>query len=424
MTHDANAGAADAHDVVIERLGAQGDGVASGPGGEALFVAYALPGERVRVEAEGERGRLVEVLTPSADRVAPPCPHFTVCGGCTLQHLAPAAYSQWKRQLVVDAFAQRGLEIDVTMPWSSGPASRRRAVLSAVREAAIVRLGFHEARSSDIFDIETCAVLDRGIVAALPQLRSLLARLPAWSGEARVVVLMAAEGLDVTVQDAAEARSLTAAQSAALASEAARLRNLLRLSIEATPVYQRALPFVAMGPARVEPPPGVFLQASGEAETFMAERVVAALPRKAKAAVDLFCGLGAFTFPLAQRVAVQAFDSDAPALQALAQAAKSTQGIKPVGVRRRDLIREPLSRKELEGFDLAVFDPPRAGARAQAEMLARSRVPVVVAVSCNPGTLARDARILIDGGYRLAEVVAVDQFHWTAHVEAVAVFAR
>lgn len=414
----------------IARLGAQGDGVATYAGDPAadaasnIFVPYTLPGERVRARVDGERGRLVDVIETSPDRVKPPCRHFGECGGCALQHMAAPAHAAWKRGLVVDAFAQRGIAADVADLVVSGTGARRRGILSAVWTRAGAVLGFHGARDERVIDIAECPVLEPRIVAALGDVRRLLGIVAPWEGEARVLIVAADNGLDVDVSGAVGKVGLNATQSAHLAGDADGVAGLVRLSVDGAPVYQRAKPELAMGAARVDPPAGVFLQASAAAERAMAAAVVAAVTKKAKTAVDLFCGLGAFSFPLAARVAVTAVDSDRRALAALEAAARGAQGLKPIRTLRRDLFREPLSRKELEPFDVAVFDPPRAGAAAQAHMLAKSKVPVVVAVSCNPLTLARDVRTLIDGGYALGKVTPIDQFTWSAHVEAVAVLRR
>ena len=420
-------------ELVIERLGAQGDGIATRmlePGGhaealpETVYVPYTLPGERVCVQVDGARAQLQSIITPSPERIAPVCPHFTDCGGCSLQHIAPDAYGEWKRALVVEAFRQRAIEADVAPLTMAGAGARRRAMLSALATKAGIVLGYHAARDDHVIDLSACPVLDQRIVESLSDVRRLLGALPRWEGEARVAILAAENGLDVAIDGAVGKSGLDPNASAKLGTEASRVNGLLRLVVDGIPIFQMAKPALAMGGASVVPAPGSFLQASAAAEKAMADVVLKVLPKKAKRAIDLFSGVGAFCFPLASRVAVAAVDSDEHALSALDAAMRTAHGLKPITTLHRDLFREPLSRKELEPFDLAVFDPPRAGAKAQAEMLAKSKVPVVVAVSCNPATLARDARILIDGGYRLGKVTPIDQFHWSAHVEAVAVFRR
>lgn len=428
----ASDGFVDAAELVIERLGSQGDGIATFGSQEGIgdiasgtvYVPYTLPGERVCAQIDGSRAQLESVISPSPDRVAPACPHFTLCGGCSLQHMAPAAYAEWKRALVVDAFQQRGIEADVAPLIMVGAGARRRAMFAALATKAGVVLGYHTARDDNVIDLVACPVLDQRIVERMEDVRRLLGALPRWEGEARVAILAANNGLDLSIDGAVGKSGCDAATSSALGAHASRIADLVRLSVDGSAVFQKVRPRLEMGAAQVEPPAGVFLQASGMAEKEMASIVVAAVAKKVKRAVDLFSGMGAFSFPLAERVAVTAVDSDQHALAALDAGMRAAQGLKPITTLHRDLFREPLSRKELEPFDLAVFDPPRAGAKAQAEMLAKSKVPVVLAVSCNPATLARDARILIDGGYRLGKVTPIDQFHWSAHVEVIAVFRR
>jgi 23S rRNA (uracil1939-C5)-methyltransferase len=406
-------------EVVVARLGAQGDGIAETPGGP-LYVPLALAGERVRVAAgEGGRARLVEVLEPAADRVAPVCRHFGTCGGCALQHMSDAAVLAWKREQVRIAFAQRGIAADVE-PTVAITGGRRRAVFAARRTAAGVVLGFHASRGHDVVGIAECPVLAPGIVAALPAMAR-IAEVVLRGAEVRITVLAADNGLDVSLDDVPHAIGAAARGHIAAAAAAA---GVLRVSIGGEPVYAAGVPLLRFGPATVEPPPGVFVQAVREAEAAMVARLLGALPKKTKRVADLFCGLGAFAFPLARRAEVLALDSEGAAVAALATAAKRTQGIKRIETRVRDLFREPLSRTELAGFDALVLDPPRAGASAQAERLAATKVPVVIAVSCNPATLARDARTLIDGGYQLASVTPIDQFRYAPHIEAVAVFRR
>lgn len=407
-------------EILIDRLGAQGDGVGEGPAGP-VYVPFTLPGERVRAEITGERGRLVEVLEPAPDRIAAVCRHFGSCGGCALQHMDGAAYRAAKVEQVRAAFRARGFEVEPRPLKSVGHGARRRAVLAARRVGGKVMLGFHEAASHTLVAIVECPVLSPRIVAALPGLAELVAPLQSRSGVSRVAVLAADNGLDVTVDDVDKA--LLPELRTGLAAAAAKC-GLARLSINRQPVFTAGEPFVTFGRAEVVPPPGSFLQASQAAEAMLTELVVEALPKKVKRVADLFAGLGAFTFPLAERAAVLAVDSDKAGIAALAAASRKTQGLKPIETRLRDLFREPMSRKELEGFDAVVFDPPRAGAEAQAETIARSAVPVVVAVSCNPATLARDVRVLVNGGYRLGPVTPVDQFLYSPHIEAVAVLRR
>ncbi len=415
--------------LIITRLGAQGDGVAEGSGVASgapgpVFVPYALAGETVRAVREGERARLVAVVTASPDRVAPVCRHFTRCGGCALQHLAPEPYAAWKTAQVESAFRGRGLDVAPALRplVGVGLGARRRVTLAARRalDGGVI-LGFHAAGTHDIVDLAECPVTSPRIVAAFDGLRRLVEPLLPRREAARVAVTLCRNGLDVDIGGIS--RELSAERRAGLAREAAAV-GLVRLSVEGDAVVTMAAPVVACGGVDVTPAPGAFLQAAQAAETRMAELIVANLPRKARRVADLFCGVGAFSFALARTVVVAAYDGDGEAVSALRHATRHTQGLKPIEAKARDLFREPLSRKELEAFDAVVLDPPRAGAMAQAEALAKSKVGTVLAVSCNPATLARDVRILVDGGYKLESVTPIDQFVYSPHIEAVAVLRR
>ena len=404
----------------VVRLGAQADGIAETNDG-FVYVPGALPGERVVADVEGERGTLIAVETSAADRVTAPCSHFGKCGGCQIQHIAEGAYLEWKRGLVVAALRARGIDADVRDAVAFSGGVRRRATFTVAKSPSGVRLGFREAMSHALVDLKECPVLDGAIVEALPRLRDLAARVMKQNGELRVYVLRAGNGLDVDFSG--DLSALSPAELAEL-SKRAQAFGLVRLSLQKDPVFQAAEPVIRCGIAEVVPPPGSFLQASREAEEYMADLVAAAAGKKARRVADLFCGVGAFTFSLAKRAKVTAFDSDADAVSALRNGANRTQGLRGIGTVIRDLFSEPLSRRELADFDCVVCDPPRAGARAQAEMLAKSKVPTVIAVSCNPATLARDLRILIDGGYQLGTVTPIDQFQYSHHVETVAVLRR
>ena len=415
----------------IDRLGAQGDGVAQGPEGRGpegpLFVPYALPGERVRVavEAGQSHGRLLAVLDPSPDRVLPICPHFGICGGCALQHLEEGAYLAWKRDQVGAALASRGLDVSIEPVRSVKLASRRRATFALARAPSGAVLGYHRRGSHDIFEVEACPVLVPQLEASLPKLKAALAGLAPVKGQARVSVTVSDAGLDVAVEDVSAALGADrhAAMAQASLARASMAAGVARLTLGGEVVMQRAAPSLTLSGAHIVPPPGAFLQASGAAEQILVELVSEGLGR-AKRVADLFAGLGPFTLALAKGAAVDAFEQDADALAALAVAARATPKLKPVRVHMRDLFRTPLTAKELAAYDAVVLDPPRAGARAQATELAASSVAKIVAVSCNPGTLARDLRILVDGGYRITRVVPVDQFRFSPHIEVVAHLER
>jgi 23S rRNA (uracil1939-C5)-methyltransferase len=402
--------------VEIARLGAQGDGVAETPRGP-VYVPQGLPGETWRLVA----GAGPELLVASKERVTPPCPHFGTCGGCVAQHMGDDLYARWKHGIVAQAFAHRGIDVTVQPLYRIGTHSRRRATLGVARTRDGIALGFREEGQHRLVDLATCLILDPAIVAALPELRALAAAvLPRDGPGGRIVVTRIDDGLDAGFDAVRKDLGADALQDIA---QQARRAGIVRLVLGGDVVMCEAPPRLTLAGAIVDPPPGIFLQAVPEAEAVMTGLITAAMPR-AKSVADLFCGLGTFTFALARKARVTAIDGEKRAISALQAAAKATQGLKPIDSRVRDLFREPLTQRELDAFDAVVFDPPRAGAQAQCERLAKSKVATVVAASCNPATLARDARILIDGGYRLVSVTPVDQFVYAPHVEAVAVFRR
>ena len=399
--------------LLIVRLGARGDGIAE-TGQGARFVPFALPGERVDRGAGG----LPRLLSaPSPERREPVCRHFGVCGGCAAQHMSQRLYAAWKHGILVEAFRSRGLSPEIAPIEPIKARSRRRAILTGRLQGGAIVLGYHPRDSDAVFEVSECPVLVPEIVDQLKALREIAA--VAAKREVRLTVLATPAGLDVAVNSD---RRIAAAGAVRLAQIAAKHR-LARIAVAGQTITQRSLPSLAFAHVAVCPPPGAFVQAVEQAETAIAE-LVAAATAKAGRAADLFCGVGTLSFVLARRARVAAFDADREAVAALTRAARQAKGLKPIEAGVRDLMREPLSAKELDGFDAVIFDPPRAGAKAQAQALARSRVATIVAVSCAPGTLARDVKILVDGGYRLERVTPIDQFLFSPHVEAVACLRR
>lgn len=398
--------------VEIVAMGHAGDGVTA----DGRFVPGALPGERVALPD----GRL---LTRSPDRIAPPCVHFGACGGCTLQHWAAAPYRAWKRESVIAALSSRGLrDVAVAETHALPPAARRRAVFAAKRAGARLHLGFRAAAAHRIVDQTMCPVLVPELDAAREALRGLAEVLLPRNAGALMTVLASATGLDVAVACEGRRRDASADARARMA-DAAAAADLARLAVNGEVIAERRPPLLDIAGVRVAPPPGAFVQPSAAAEAVLRAEVAAAVGTAAHV-VDLFAGLGTFALPLARAARVHAVEGDAALSGAMLRAARAALGLKPVTAETRNLFRRPLLHDELRRVEAAVIDPPRAGAMAQCEELAGSPVPRIAMVSCNPATFARDARILVDGGYRLARVVPVDQFLWSAHVELVAAFTR
>jgi len=408
--------------LVISRIGHRGDGVAEQPGG-ALYVPYTLPGETIEADAvpgHPDRRHLLRVDVASPDRIDPFCPHFGVCGGCAIQHWVPERYREWKRGLVVAALQQAGLDAPVGDLIDAHGEGRRRVTFHARRgQRDLIEVGFATLRAHRLVAIDRCPVLAASLDGAVQAAWAIAEVLEPVRKALDIQVTASETGLDVDVRGSGP---LTPARMSALA-RLAETHKLARLSRHSELIAQRAPPTVTLGRARVVLPPGSFLQATAAGEAELAHWVELHTGG-AKAIADLFCGLGPFALRLAERARLSAFDSDDVAIAALNQAARATSGLKPLQAQARDLFRRPLVAPELKGFDAVVFDPPRQGAEAQAHELAKSAVPVVVAVSCNAATFARDARLLTDGGYRLSHVTPVDQFRHSAHVEIVARFRR
>lgn len=409
-------------EVVFSGFGARGEATAETLQGP-LYAPFALAGETARVRIVGDRARVLEILGASPDRATPPCPHFGVCGGCQLQHWAERPQLEWKGGLVAQALAKRGLSAPVApiVPaWGEG---RRRVGLHAQREGRAVRFGFMERGGVKAASIAACPLMTPRLEAALPALEKLARSVAPAKGDAVLQTLETETGLDVDVRGAGRvgARDRQGLQALAAAAEAA---DLARLSLEGEVVLERRPPELRMGLAVVRPPPGSFVQATRAGEETMAALVLEALAGAHRVA-DLFCGVGTFALRLAQHASVWAVDGEPAMLSALKAAADRAGGaLKGVETARRDLLRSPVSALELKRFDAIVFDPPRGGARLQAEQIAASRAERVAAVACDAAAFARDARALADAGFALKVVTPIDQFRWSPHVEIVGVFTR
>jgi len=411
-----------AEKLLIDHVGHRGDGVALARG-ETIYVPYTLGGETVEVEevhGHPDRRRLLALNAPSPERIAPFCPHFGVCGGCAIQQWEVDRYHAWKHNLVVETLKQAKLDVEVSPLVDAHGAGRRRITLHArLGTHDVLKVGFTAANSHDVIPVDRCPILDPALSGALEAAWALAEPLTRLGKPLDIQVTATNNGLDIDVRGSGP---LTSAMIATLSAVAEKHR-LARLTRHGELVLMRSAPTVTIGPAQVTLPPGSFLQATTAGEEALAALVERHAGR-AKHIADLFCGVGPFALRLARRARIAAFDSDAGAVASLQKAATATSGLKPVKAETRDLFRRPLVPPELRDYDAVVFDPPRQGAQAQCERLAASKVPIVIAVSCNAATFARDAKILVDGGYRLEGVTPVDQFRHTPHVELVARFSR
>jgi 23S rRNA (uracil1939-C5)-methyltransferase len=408
--------------LLIDHVGHRGDGV-SFAGGENLFVPYTLGGETVEAGPVGghlDRRQLLRIEQPSPQRIKPFCRYFGACGGCAIQHWQMDAYRAWKRGIVVETLEHAGIQCEVADLVDAHGAGRRRVTLHARRgDDGELRTGFAAANSHAIVAIDDCPILDPALRGALDAARALAEALKPANKPLDIQVTAASNGLDVDVRGSGALNSSLIATLSGIAQR----HGLARLTRHGELVLMREPPSIEIGAARVALPPGSFLQATVAGEETLAA-LVAGHCKRAKHIADLFCGVGPFALRLAAKAKVSAFDSDGGAVTALQKAATSASGFKPIKAETRDLFRRPLMPQELRDYDTVVFDPPRQGAQAQVKQLAASKIATVIAVSCNAATFARDARVLIDGGYALEGVTPVDQFRHTPHVELVARFSR
>lgn len=417
-------------ELTVTQMGAAGDGIATLPEGGSAFVSFTLPGERVAARVAGkDRAVLENVLTPSADRVEPPCRHFTICGGCSLQHWADAPYAEWKRSRLAEALSRAGFADAQVAPMVATPrAVRQRADLGLERLTdGRVEIGFHERGATHLVPMRECHVLLPALVALLPALQDALRGLNALKRLGSAIINMLDSGPDILLRTDAP---LTMADRKMLAEFATRA-GIPRIAWAGKGAPAEVAAQVkpvrhSLSGITVSPPPGAFLQASAEGEAAIIAAVMAGLPKKMSPRAriaDLYAGIGTLSFPLAAKHVVQAYEGDPAAAEALRLAVNAAQAsrVQPL---RRDLVRQPLLPAELKNFATVVLDPPFAGAPEQVAQIARSALPHLIYVSCSPAALGRDAATLREAGFGLVSATPVDQFLWSPHLESVVVFAR
>ena len=405
--------------LTIESLGHQGDGLATTPNGR-VFVPFTLPGERVEVSPNSARRELIKVLDPSAHRIEPICRYFGICGGCQVQHFSHQPYLEWKRSLVAEALAGENIEAEIHPVEAPLDDKRRRAVFSAMHSSDGVIFGFTQKSSHKITDIIDCPIISQPIASRIGAIKKIIRPVLPAKGSTSIYVLACDNGLDIHVEASGNVNENSRRSAIRFALE----ENIARLSYGNEILVEINRPRLKSAIASVCVPPGMFVQALASVEQKMADLVSGHLGG-CKQVADLFCGIGTFALRLAQHSTVIACESNQVALDALDEAWRATGGkLKLIQTEKRDLFLRPMMADELKKIQGVVFDPPRAGAPAQARQLARSKVKKIAAISCNPATLAQDLAILIDGGFKLTSVFPFDQFVFTPHVEVVALLER
>ena len=400
---------------LIERLGHLGDGIAQGP----VFAPLTLPGETVTGDRDGDRLSNVKIVTPSTDRVSPPCKHFKRCGGCALQHGSDAFVAEWKANVVKQALIAQGLDAPVRRIHTSQPMTRRRATFTGRRTKSGAMVGFHARASDTVVETPDCQLLLPEIIALRPALEKLTVLGASRKGSVALAVTWSPQGADVVITNAKPLDDATLSNAISLTAE----HKIVRLTWNDDTLATHAPPTHSFDGISVAPPPGAFLQATQTGENALRQSV-AEVTTTAKSIVDLFAGCGTFALPLARRASIHAVESDDAMLGALDLAWRNTPNMHKVSTEKRDLFRRPLVPLELNKFDAVVIDPPRAGAEAQIKEIAVSDITTVAMVSCNPTTFARDSAILAASGFTLNWIDVVDQFRWSPHIELAASLTR
>lgn len=418
-------------EITIEFLGPKGDGAGKGPRGR-VFVEGGLPGDVVRAktwrgEDEIVRGEITEIVKPSHHRTQAPCKYYDVCGGCTLQHAKAEFYRGWKQDVVRDALKKLNLQ---PRRWEEPVfiegGTRRRATFAVKKVGNRAIMGYYRRRSKEITDIDSCLVIAPEIISMRDRLKPLLPEIMQDKRGIDVFIQFVGGTYDVVItgpigpKAEPDMRTREAVADIARKAKIARVGWRLRDRDDIDTLIENTKPTATFGELRVGLPAAAFLQPTLAGEQALVDAVMALLPNKKGHYADLFSGCGTFSGPMLARGTVDAYESVDSAIKALVK----SKGTLPLKAFKRDLFRNPLRRDEANRYDAIVFDPPRAGAREQVQALASCKVPLIVGVSCNPATFARDARILCDGNFRLDSVKVVDQFTWSHHVEIVASFIR
>lgn len=408
--------------LTILDIGSSGDGIARLEDGRTVFVPFTAAGDVVtaKIEKDGDvlRGRVVAMETESAGRVKAPCRHFGICGGCSLQHINGSAYQDFKKREVVNTLEKSGIKIPRDFKTVFIPhATRRRANFASRVVKGKALIGFHERKSANIRDVPDCLIINDDVRRVMETFRPFVPHLIS-EGQKLDILIQCVDGVS---EIALTGKLASGWEAQAALGDAVRACDLARISLRARDYesYETLLEaksfFASFDSLLVNLAPGAFLQPSEEGEAALTDAVLKGVG-DASCVADLFCGNGTFTGPLMLGRKIIAVDNAEDAISALQNAG--------VNARARNLFKDPMSEKELEGVDCVVLDPPRAGASAQIKELAESEIPAIVYVSCNLQSFARDVAVLIQGGYILESLTMVDQFIWSTHTELVGKLAK
>ena len=403
----------------IDRLGHGGDGMVLTPEGTLVFAPMALPTEVIEGTVSGDRVTDFRIVTPSEDRIKAPCAHYRACGGCNLMHATESFVAQWKSDLITSALRAQGIEATIEVLHTSPPRSRRRAKFAATRTKAGAIVGFNGRASHAVHAVPNCMLITPELTALLPVLEEITKRCASRRVVLEVTVTQVDGGFDLSIVGGEPPNEQTVMECATLCAQ----HHILRWSWNHDVLIQADRPKVQLGRALVPMPAGAFLQATHHGQSVLQDAVLSHIGSASKVA-DLFCGIGTLTFAIAQQADVDGFEYSRDMINALIAGRNATQSLKPIQGFARDLFKNPVLTQELKVYDAVVLDPPRAGAASQIREIAASGVPIVSYVSCSPQSFAKDAAQLIQAGYQMSSIVAVDQFRWSAHVELAACFTK
>ena len=420
--------------LTIESLGPKGDGVAT-IDGRKVYVPRGAVGDTlnldIRENSDGVlHGSILEIISHGEGRVAAPCIYYEACGGCQIQHIPETNYRDWKIATVDAALSRVGVSPEIkSEPVFIPNATRRRATFAAFKIGKEVTLGFHQAKSHNVQAIDHCLLLTDSMNTLLANIKPWLAKILKEKTPTDIQIQEIDGGIEVILIGPLSRNGEADTVQRKLIAEMCEELMISRVGWQAKD-FADLEPVISISPVTkkygdmvVEIPMGMFLQPSSEGEAALAALVMAGMPNsKGKMKIaDLFSGCGTFSGPSLKLGTVHAVEQNKRAVTAVQLAAKKVPGLT---AEQRDLALEPLTTRELKNYDVVILDPPRAGAKEQCEKLAKSTVPTVISVSCNPATFARDAKILVDGGYKFKKMTMVDQFIWSPHTELVGIFSR
>jgi 23S rRNA (uracil1939-C5)-methyltransferase len=413
----------------IEYLDAKTYGISTSPMAR-VQVLYTLPGEVVEFMRHEYRKEshcvLIKIIEPSVHRIQPACQYFTRCGGCSLQHLNENYYTSFKKELVFKALAEQNIETTINPVITIASGNRRRANLEAIKKDDQIFMGFHKANSHQIVNIDECPAMLKTLSDILLPLKKLLELILNVKQKAQIYITHASNGVDILIRSGDN--FILPEEVAGFTSLFVKDHPIIKLTLKCRKkidvLYAKEDPYVLFDDLKVHIDSECFLQPNSLSDNILPQLILNYLPKENNnlKVVDLFCGRGTYSLPLAKYFEVTSVDSNQSAISALNEAAIINK--RNIKIILQDLFTSPILRDKLNEYAIAIINPPRAGAVAQVEQLSGSEVKHILYISCNPVTFAIDAKTLCNAGYNLIEVTPVDQFYWSAHIEIVGYFTK